>query len=307
MSFLKTGEVDIHDFISEEHIRAVTKFYDAHPGVTLLSPCFEALGQYPHFGGCEGSWMDIGGVYVIEVNLFKFLTFNSFNNNRIYGYFVSISISFYICIVKGKNHIENEYAAGCAKVSGGCVAYHGALQYYALQTQQFKTIYLHSDKRFRPFVIDGVAYEYHPLKFTYNVVVSKDSDGNPIAVTSLSQTMVDCIRHIDLAGGLEELLYALSSISYGQLKEKDMLVCLEAYDNASLWSRTGYLLSLFKDSIGIGDKFLSTCRIKGSGVKNKLSDGEKDLEFVPGWNMFVPKDIGNMIAKGTEYGTDIIY
>ncbi len=45
MSFLKTGEVDIHDFISEEHIRAVTKFYDAHPGVTLLSPCFEALGQ----------------------------------------------------------------------------------------------------------------------------------------------------------------------------------------------------------------------------------------------------------------------
>jgi len=45
MSFLKTGEVDIHDFISEEHIRAVTEFYDAHPGVTLLSPCFEALGQ----------------------------------------------------------------------------------------------------------------------------------------------------------------------------------------------------------------------------------------------------------------------
>ena len=146
--------------------------------------------------------------------------------------------------MKVKNHIENEYAAGCARVSCGCVAYHGALQYYALQTQQFNTIYLHSDKRFRPFVIDGVAYEYHPLKFTYNVVISKDPEGNPIAVTSLSQTMVDCIRHIDLAGGLEELLYALASISYGQLKEKDMLICLEAYDNASLWSRTGYLLSL---------------------------------------------------------------
>ena len=74
--------------------------------------------------------------------------------------------------VKVKKHIENEYAAGCARVSGGCVAYHGALQYYALQTQQFNTIYLHSDKRFRPFVIDGVAYEYHPLKFTYNIVNS---------------------------------------------------------------------------------------------------------------------------------------
>ena len=118
---------------------------------------------------------------------------------------------------------------------------------------------------------------------------------------------MDCIRHIDLAGGLEELLYALSSISYGQLKEKDMLVCLEAYDNASLWSRTGYLLSLFQSSIGVGDKFLNTCRIKGNGVKNKLTDGNKALKFVPGWNLFVPRDMGNMIAKGTDYGTEVIY
>ena len=209
--------------------------------------------------------------------------------------------------VKVKKHIENEYAAGCARVSGGCVAYHGALQYYALQTQQFNTIYLHSDKRFRPFVIDGVAYEYHPLKFTYNIVISKDPDGNPFAVTSLSQTVVDCIRHIELAGGLEELLYALSSISSGQLKEKDLMVCLEAYDNASLWSRTGYLLSLFQGTNGIGQRFLDTCRMKGSGVKNKITSDDKALEFVPKWNLFVPKDMGNMIAKGTEYGNEVIY
>lgn len=209
--------------------------------------------------------------------------------------------------MKVKKHIENEYAAGCARVSGGCVAYHGALQYYALQTQQFNTIYLHSDKRFRPFVIDGVAYEYHPLKFTYNVVISKDPDGNPIAVTSLSQTVVDCIRHIELAGGLEELLYALSSISSGQLKEKDLMVCLEAYDNASLWSRAGYLLSLFQGTNGIGQRFLDTCRMKGSGVKNKITSGDKALKFVPKWNLFVPKDMGNMIAKGTEYGNEVIY
>ena len=216
----------------------------------------------------------------------------------------------FFCIfasVKEHKHIENEYAAGCARVSGGCVAYHGALQYYALQTQQFNTIYLHSNKRFRPFVIDGVAYEYHPLKFTYNIVISKDPDGNPIAVTSLSQTIVDCIRHIDLAGGLEELLYALSSISYGQLKEKDLMVCLEAYDNASLWSRTGYLLSLFQGTNGIGQRFLDTCRMKGSGVKNKIISGDKALEFVPKWNLFVPKGLGNMIAKGIEHGNEVIY
>ena len=209
--------------------------------------------------------------------------------------------------MKVKKQIDNEFAAGCARVSGGCIAYHGALQYHALHTQQFNTIYLHSDKRFRPFIINGVAYEYHPLKFTYNVILSKDPDGNPIAVTSLSQTIVDCIRHIDLAGGLEELMYALSSISFGQLNEKDMSICLEAYDNASLWSRTGFLLSLFQESNGVDQHFLNTCRIKGFEVKNKITSGDKDLEFIPHWNLFAPKGISSMIAKGTGYEPGIIF
>lgn len=34
---------------------------------------------------------------------------------------------------------------------------------------------------------------------------------------------------------------------------------------------------------------------------------DKALEFVPKWNLFVPKDLGNMIAKGTEYGNEVIY
>lgn len=209
--------------------------------------------------------------------------------------------------MKVKKQIDNEYAAGCSRVYDGCVAYHGALQYYALHTQQFNTIYLHSPRRFRPFVIDGIAYEYHPLKFTYNITLSRDQDGNPFAVTSLSQTIVDCIRHINLAGGLEELLYALSSISSGQLNEKDMLVCLNAYDNASLWSRTGYLLSLFQDSAGINKFFLETCRIKGSRVKNVLSEGNMPLSFVPQWNLFVPENIENMMTKGTRYGAGEIF
>lgn len=73
------------------------------------------------------------------------------------------------------------------------------------------------------------------MKFTYNTLASNSMDGTPFFVTSLSQTIVDCIRHIDLAGGLEELMYALSSLGAGQLNERDLLVCLEAYDIASLW------------------------------------------------------------------------
>lgn len=63
----------------------------------------------------------------------------------------------------------------------------------------------------------------------------------------------------------------------------------------------------FQGTNGICQRFLDTCRIKGSGVKNKITNGDKALEFVAKWNLFVPKDLGNMIAKGTEYGHEVIY
>lgn len=120
-----------------------------------------------------------------------------------------------------------------------------------------------------------MSYEYHPLKFTYNILAAKDMDGTPFFVTSLSQTIVDCIRHIDL------------------------LVCLEAYDNASLWSRVGYLLSLHQDRLALSGRFLNTCRLKGSGVKSRITSGDQPLDYLHGWKLSVPRNLGTMIAKGT--------
>lgn len=137
------------------------------------------------------------------------------------------------------------------------------------------------------------------MKFTYNTLASNSMDGTPFFVTSLSQTIVDCIRHIDLAGGLEELMYALSSLGSGQLNERDLLVCLEAYDNASLWSRVGYLLSLHQDRLALSDRFLNTCRLKGSGVKSRITSGDQPLDYLHGWKLSVPRNLGTMIAKGT--------
>ena len=110
---------------------------------------------------------------------------------------------------------------------------------------------------------------------------------------------MDCIRHIDLAGGLEELMYALSSLGCGQLNERDLLVCLEAYDNASLWSRVGYLLSLHQDRLALSDRFLNTSRLKGSGVKSRITSGDQPLDYLHGWKLSVPRNLGTMIAKGT--------
>lgn len=43
LSFVQSGEVDIHDLVPEDHLMAVVAYYEDHPKETMLSPCFEAL------------------------------------------------------------------------------------------------------------------------------------------------------------------------------------------------------------------------------------------------------------------------
>lgn len=45
LSFVETGEVDLTDLVTEEHIKAVTAFYKDHPKITMLTPCYEALDK----------------------------------------------------------------------------------------------------------------------------------------------------------------------------------------------------------------------------------------------------------------------
>ncbi len=194
--------------------------------------------------------------------------------------------------------IYNEYAYGCSVVRDACISYHGALQYYALQTQQFNVVYLDSPRPFRPFAANGVRYEYHPVKARINPLKTEDPEGNPIVVTSLSQTIVDCIRNIDLGGGLEEVLNALSGIGPGQLNEKEMLEYLRLCDNTSLWSRVGYLLSLFGDNGIVSQSFIVECNRRAQKVRNKLIPDIPDMEYNHIWKMFVPKNILGIINEG---------
>lgn len=199
-------------------------------------------------------------------------------------------------------YIDNVYAYACRRVPGACISFHGALQYYALQTQQFNVIHLHADKPFRTFEHNGVRYEYHPLRFIYKKNIDKDLEGNKISVTSLPQTIVDCLYNIELAGGLEEVLYALNVLMLSPQMEKEMLACLNAYNNASLWSRAGYLLSLFQNSNRISDKFINICRMNGLKVKNKLTSKTEELVYNNIWKMYVPRNVKKLISKGAPYG-----
>ena len=197
--------------------------------------------------------------------------------------------------------IQNKFQIACNSVKDGCLSYHAALEYYLLHTQAFNWLYVHSSAPFREFIYQNEKYVYKPLKFIYKPLVDSENSEFPITVTSLSQTIIDCIYNIGLAGGIEELLYALVEVDSSKINEREMLKCLSLYNMKSLYQRTGYLLSQFKDVLELSDSFFDVCQNEmGQNVSYLIAPDYCD-SFSKEWNICAPKDIMKEIQKSYSY------
>lgn len=194
--------------------------------------------------------------------------------------------------------LKDKFRIACNAVENGCLVYHAALEYYLLQTQEFNWLYVHSSTNFRTFIYQNESYMYKPVKFLYNSVVIDKDTPYPIRVTSLSQTIIDCLYNINLAGGLEELLYAILELEPDKICEEDMLYCLKQYGSKSLYQRAGFVLSHFKETLGFTDSFFQTCKSgMGKNISYLVNPYYCD-SFSKEWNLCIPGNIMEQIQKG---------
>lgn len=187
--------------------------------------------------------------------------------------------------------IDNKFVIGCNAVQDGVLAYHSALEYYLLQTQEFNELYIHSSQNFRSFEYLGETYSYKKLKFLHNPIVKTDNSGYTLRVTSLSQTLVDCIYNINLAGGIEELMYALMDCCPNDINEKDLLKCLELYGNKSLWQRAGFLFSMFNQRLCLSEDFFKKCKSAMGHNQSYIINPYFCNSFSKEWNLCIPDNL----------------
>lgn len=197
--------------------------------------------------------------------------------------------------------IQNKFQIACNSVDNGCLSYHSALEFYMLQTQEFNWLYVHSSTPFRSFEHLNELYVYKPLQFIYKPLITKKDTGYPIMVTSISQTIIDCLYNIGLAGGIEELLFALIEVDPASIIEKDMLECLSLYQNKNLYQRTGFILSQFREHLNLSDRFFDICKKNmGNTTSYLISPSHCDTYFKE-WNICAPKNVMKEIQKGVYY------
>lgn len=195
------------------------------------------------------------------------------------------------------SYLTDKFRIACNAVENGCLVYHSALEYYTLHTQSFNWVYIHSTTPFRTFIHLNETYIYKPVNYLINPNHDFANENYPIRVTSLSQTIIDCIRHIDLAGGLEELMNALDWLGIGKLDETEMIQCLDATPSKSVYQRVGYLLSLYQEQLGLSDAFFDHCKNQIGNNVSYLTPDENCDTYDKKWKICVPK------VEQKEYGT----
>lgn len=191
--------------------------------------------------------------------------------------------------------INNKFIIGCNAVPDGVLVYHSALEYYLLQTQEFNEMYIHSAHGFRSFEYLGETYSYKCLKIQNNILEKEDNSGYMLRVTSVSQTLIDCMYNINLAGGIEELMYALAECPEEEIKEDEILQCLELYNNKSLWQRAGFLFSMFSAKFHLSEDFFHKCKTAMGKNQSYIINPYFCNDFDKEWNLCIPDNIRNQI------------
>lgn len=186
---------------------------------------------------------------------------------------------------------EDKYEIGCNSVPAAYISYHSAMEFYGLQNQVFNRIYLSAPKRFRPFEFDYVEYLYAPDKFQEGIIQVESN--KKIRVTDIERTIIDCIARLDLAGGIEELIYNIELIS--EVNENKLLLYLSLYNKQVIYQKTGFILFPFREQMKLTHNFFVRCKEKIGKSTRYLTDKYESKIYIPEWKLCVPQYVLSLI------------
>lgn len=190
--------------------------------------------------------------------------------------------------------IPNRFQIASRVAEDACVSHHSAFEYYGYANQVFYEVYVATGKRVRSFSYDGIDYYPVSCRGTEGVIET----GNGVRVTSLERTVIDGIADFEKIGGLEELLRCMQLIP--SLSPEHLLSALDLYHCGKLYQKTGYILEIFQEDLGLPDFFLDECEKHLPDSKSYFSDEKDGFVFHKRWRLFAPENLRTLIDKGVN-------
>jgi predicted transcriptional regulator of viral defense system len=214
------------------------------------------------------------------------------------GLVTSIKKNLYVCNDMGnKSPIADKFKIGSSIAKDAYISHHSALEFHGIGHQLYFEVYVSSCYAFKPFQFNGITYLHAASKAGEGVDVYRTNRG--VRVTDLERTVIDCMKDLDKAGGLEEFLQCLRLITF--LDNEKLMKYLKIYDIQFLYQKAGYLLEPFKETLQLPVSFFDFCRVNIVKSKRYLTyKNDYNLIYNSKWRLFAPENIFVLTEPGGD-------
>lgn len=167
------------------------------------------------------------------------------------------------------------------------LSYHSALEAHGVAHNigfecRFRTAAARS-----PFSFRDVRYVPHPQADGISAQRVRGRAFGSVLVTTREQTLFDCLKHPEWAGGLEEAVRSLSAMPY---LDAERVASLAIADSASMAARVGWLLEAKREAWRVPAEVIDRLRRACAGTVSKLDKRAAATRGWSGaWNMRLPE------------------
>lgn len=178
------------------------------------------------------------------------------------------------------------YRLGARVTSPYAFAYGTALALHGAAASQRSEVLVASPRRFETFEYDGVLYR-RVLPWPEGALVKVSIGPELVWATTRERTLVDCVRVPANAGGIAELLRAVSAL--GSLDAEQLLRWVDHYGEANLAGRLGFVLE--SADLAGETRLLRELERRRPSTRVYLEPGTRGGGLVRRWNVIAPEHL----------------
>jgi len=174
------------------------------------------------------------------------------------------------------------------------MVYHSALELHGLAHSPSRRVQFTSSRLATRFAYRDFEYE----RYQRPALPASDEDARSttlvarpqgvVRVTTRERTLVDCINHADLSGGLEEVSRSLAALPY--VDASSVLAYLRVLGSPTAVARTGWLLEQRAKDWYVSSAALDEMRAMLGRGPYYLARSNEAGRWVPSWRMYLPSD-----------------
>lgn len=174
------------------------------------------------------------------------------------------------------------------------MVYHSALELHGLAHSPSRRVQFTSSRLSTRFAYRDFEYE----RYQRPALPDSDEDAasttlvarpqGVVRVTTRERTLVDCINHVDLSGGLEEVSRSLAALPY--VDASGVLAYLRVLGSPTAVARTGWLLEQRAKEWYVSSAALDEMRAMLGRGPYYLARSNEAGRWVPSWRMYLPSN-----------------